>query len=109
MQLLLAELKGGVVYIDGEPASDVKFLCGGETDSVGRVLITESESIYIVDTQPDLMLVIEQMKGICDQLVTVGNHSYVVGAMGQVNGQPLLSVANSAESIKNYLDGFKPV
>lgn len=109
MQLLPASVKGGVVYIGKHPASDVVILSGGESDSTGRVLISESQSVYIVDTQPDLVLVINQMKDICDQLITIGNNSYVVSAQGQVNGQPLLPVANASEAIKQYLEGFKPL
>lgn len=109
MQLLPASVKGGVVYIGDLPASDVVILAGGESDSTGRVLISESQAVYIVDTQPDLVLVINQIKDICDQLITIGNYSYVIGAQGQVNGQPLLPVANASEAIKQYLEGFRPL
>lgn len=109
MQLHPARVKGGVVYIDGHPAPDVKIMADGESPSSGTVVISESEAIYITNTQPDLMLIVSEISKICDQLITIGNHSYVVGAQGQVNGTPLAPIAVQAEAIKTYLTEFKPL
>lgn len=109
MLLLEAEVKDGVVYIDGKKADDVTILATGQNNSKGRVLIAENISVYIVDTQPDLQAVIDEMKKLCDQLITVGNNSYVVGADNNVFGTPLAGVATGAQNIKSYLEGYKPL
>lgn len=109
MKLLKAELKNGVVHIDDVPAADVEILAKGEKNSAGRVLIGDKFAVYIVDTQPDLVDVIGKLSEICEQLITIGNNQYIVGAQGQVLGQPLLPVAQNAETLKQYLEGFKPL
>ena len=109
MQLYPASVKNGVVYIDGNPAPDVKIMAAGGSPSVGTVVISETEAIYITNTQPDLVQIIREISKLCDQLITIGNYSYVVGAQGQINGTPLAPVALQAEAIKTYLTGFKPL
>lgn len=109
MRLLQAELKDGVVYIDEKPAGDVVIMSNGSNNSKGRVLIDKTMSVYIVDTQPDLVVVIDELKKLCDQLITVGNHNYVIGAKDNVFGAPLAGVATGAQNIKAYLDGYKPL
>lgn len=109
MQLYPASVKDGIVYIDGNPAPDVKIIADGGAPSTGTVVISETEAIYITNTQPDLVLIVNEISKLCDQLITIGNHSYVVGAQGQVNGTPLAPVAVQAEAIKTYLTEFVPL
>lgn len=67
-----ARITDGVLEINqaGEfkPADDVLQLSQGEADSTGLVVIGEAIAFYIVNTQPDLQSIIDQLIDVCSQV-----------------------------------------
>lgn len=109
-----ARVVDGVVEIQQDDetyakASDALLISQGEADSTGHVILGEQFTLYFVNTQPDLELVIVKLTEICDQLITIGQNQYVIAADANVFGQPLIDVATEATTIKQYLEGFEPV
>lgn len=107
MKLIPAKIIDGKLHLEEVVTEDVILLNQGVGDSEGQVFITDTHAIYIVNTQPDLQFAIDQLKEICEQLITIGNSEYMTGAEKAVFGTPLAGVASSSESIKQALEEVK--
>lgn len=107
MRVLHAEIKDQKLVIDGISPDDVQLLVEGEGNSKGIVILTGTDSYYLANTQPDLQETIAQLVALCDQLKTIGEYQYVIGATGQVKGTPLIGVSKKAGEIKSNLQKLK--
>ena len=102
-----AQIKDGKLSIDGVEVDDITLMSRGAGDSSGQVIIGDGIALYLVDTQPDLQYIMNQLSDVCDQLKTIGDNQYVTGANGQVMGTPLKSVSSKASDIKNKIKDLK--
>lgn len=106
-----ARIQSGKVEIkQGEEwylAEDVTTLSQGNSDSQGFAVIGDSVAVYIVNTQPDLQTTINQLVAVCDQLISIGDSQYIIGATGAAFGTPLKSVSESSKQIKKQLEDLK--
>lgn len=73
MQVLDCSVSGGVAKITDNQGNEISIpdavlQCAGVFSSKGKLIISESGAVYIVDTQPDVKFLLEQMKAIADQI-----------------------------------------
>lgn len=72
-----AKVVGGVVQVEQDgvyrAATDVQLMSEGATDSSGKCLIGADFAVYIVDTQPDVQLLIDKVTELAEavRLMTI--------------------------------------
>ena len=65
-KVLNASIEDGKVIIDGVNAEDVSLLLQAAADSSGYVIISDSNAIYLANTQPDTLFIKEKLAELAD-------------------------------------------
>ncbi|MGD1335031.1 hypothetical protein ACP6H1_21690 [Vibrio harveyi] len=118
MKLLKAKIKDGQleVTINEETLKpdDVINVSQGQEDSDGFLIMGDSFSIYITNTQLDAQIIINKAIGLAEQAISMAGQSVVVSVSGGSGSpavgttQPLDSGAKSKlENIKKELEELK--
>lgn len=106
MQVLECEVKNGIATIkdaEGKEISvtDAVLLCVGKLDSSGKLIISESGAFYVVNTQPDLQFLMDQVKALSEQVVAMSK----VMVSRSPDTSPLApDVTTAVEQIKAEID-----
>lgn len=118
MKIVKAKIKEGKCYIlenEGEEqlADDVILMVLGKGDSEGFALLDKDKAIYIAQTQSDLQETIDELIGICEQLIDICGIKPVMTVTGQATGNPatppeMIAAKPKIENIKSKLEQFKP-
>lgn len=70
MRMLKAEIKNGIVYVDGKPVKDAVKLCEGKADSSGFFIIDKETFIYIAKTSQDLSSALDLLNNLISKIST---------------------------------------
>lgn len=114
VNILIGRVTGGKVEIqDGTeyiPADDVIILGQGEMNSEGFVLIGETYSHYITNTQVDAAFMLAKMIELCDQISAIGNtQTFAIPSVGVAPNTDLVLIAQQVDLIKTEIEGHKLV
>lgn len=73
MKILDCSVAGGVATITDSNGAEIAvpdavLQCAGVFKSKGKLIVSDSGAVYIVDTQPDLQFLLNEVKAIAEQV-----------------------------------------
>lgn len=102
--------EGKVEIQQGEawsPADDVIILGAGAGDSDGFVLVGQSVTHYITNTQVDAAYMLDKLINLCDKIAAQGNALFAVPSVGTAVNATMQEIGQAAASMASEMREYK--